>query len=70
MKTKQLKSIIDQFEKILIEHDPKKILAQSDLIRIIFNKSQNKFWLIKQIIHNVVLSNDEIIKLLRIIFKQ
>lgn len=69
MKTKQLKSIIDQFEKILIEHDPKKVLAQSDLIRIIFNKSQNKFWLIKQIIHNVVLSTDEIIKLLRIIFK-
>lgn len=69
MKTKQLKNIIDQFEKILIEHDPKKILAQSDLIRIIFNKSQNKFWLIKQILHNVVLSTDEIIKLLRIIFK-
>lgn len=69
MKTKQLQNIIDQFEKILIEHDPKKVLAQSDLIRIIFNKSRNKFWLVKQIIHNVVLSTDEIIKLLRIIFK-
>lgn len=70
MKQNDLKNIVETFEKSLGTIDTKILNVQSDLIRMIFTKSTNKFWIIKQILESVVLSSDEIIKLLRIIFKK
>lgn len=70
--TKILKSILECFENLHSETLQNKSAKffNSDLIRIFFKKSLNKNDLIRRILNEVVLSNDEIIELLRIIYKK
>lgn len=67
---KLLKTMIEIFEKInfrdLMSKHKNEIYI--DAIRLTFQKSINKSDLIRKILNEVVLSNDEIVNLLRIIF--
>jgi len=68
--TKILKNILQCFENLSAETLQNKSakLFNESLIKIYFKKSLNKNDLVRRILNEVVLSNDEIIELLRIIY--
>jgi nitric oxide reductase activation protein len=70
--TKILRNIIDCFinlhEKTLQNKNAQ--IFNKSLIKIYYKKSLNKHDLVRRILNDVVLSNDEIIELLRIIFNE
>lgn len=69
--TKILKTILSLFDSL--QNDflvQRKYRLQTELeIKQLFKKSLNKNEIIRRILNDVVLSNDEIIELLRIIYK-
>ncbi len=70
--TEILKNILSCFENLHVDvlQNKQAKLLNSDLIRIYFKKSLNKNAIIRKILNDCVLSNDEIIELLRIIYKK
>lgn len=70
--TKILKNILRCFENLSAETLQNKSakLFNESLIKIYFKKSLNKSDLVRRILNEVVLSNDEIIELLRVIYSK
>lgn len=70
--TEILKNILTCFENLHVDilQNKQAKLLNSDLIKIYFKKSLNKNAIIRKILNDCVLSNDEIIELLRIIYKK
>ena len=69
---KILKNIIECFESLhaeKLQNKNAKVFNES-LIQLYYKKSLNKHDLVRRVLNEVVLSNDEIIELLRIIFKK
>lgn len=60
---KQKKILSDILDSFLLRYNPKQI-------RKAFKRSLNKYDIIRRILNDVVLSNDEIVQLLRIIFNK
>jgi len=70
--TKILKSILECFENLhaqTLQNKNAKTFNES-LIKLYFKKSLNKNEIIRRLLNDVVLSNDEIIQLLRIIYRK
>jgi len=69
---KILKNILQCFENLSAETLQNKSakLFNESLIKIYFKKSLNKSDLVRRILNEVVLSNDEIIELLRVIYSK
>lgn len=70
--TKILKTILTHFENLNSETLKKwhSTTYNKNIIKMYFKKSLNKSDLVRRILNDVVLSNDEIIELLRIIFNK
>ena len=63
-----LRIILDRFQLIQSTTNEMKIDFNKTKIKVFYKKSLNKNDLVYRILNEVVLSNDEIIELLRIIF--
>lgn len=68
--TQILKIILDGFEKIQTTNNYMKQDFLKTQIKVWFKKSLNKNEIIRRILNECVLSNDEIVQLLRIIYKR
>ena len=68
--TQILKVILDCFQIIQSTNNEMKIDFNEIKIRVFLKKSLNKNEIIRRLLNDVVLSNDEIIQLLRIIYKK
>lgn len=70
--TKILESIMDHFSALQLTPIHKKdfVKFHADRIKGLFKTSLNKNEIIRRILNDVVLSNDEIVSLMRILYKK
>lgn len=68
--TKILYEIIEHFKTRQATIINEQIKEESEVIRAAFKKSNNKSDIVRRILKEVVLSNDEIVSLMRILYKK
>ena len=68
--TKILTEIIEHFQTRQATIINSQIKEESEIIRDAFKRSKNKSDIVRRILKEVVLSNDEIVSLMRILYKK